>query len=84
MKYAVRELEDEIDLKIIYLFYPNLSKVINDYCESNAWFGMIHAFEFETSLTISIKPDLVQMDKAVRISRKTNVIWHVYNIIGGY
>lgn len=66
MKYAVRELEDEIDLKIIYLFYPNLSKVINDYCESDTWFGMIHACEFETSLMISIKPDLVQMDKAVK------------------
>ncbi|MBP1991084.1 creatininase family protein [Paenibacillus eucommiae] len=66
MKYAARELEDELDMQVIYLFYPNLSAIIEKYCDSGMWHGMIHACEFETSLMLAVKPECVQMDKAVR------------------
>lgn len=66
MKYAARELEDELDMKVVYLFYPNMSGIVEKYCESELWHGMIHACEFETSLMLAVKPEYVQMGKAVR------------------
>jgi len=66
MKYATRELMDETQIKVIYLFYADLDKVINQYCESDTWYGMVHACEFETSLMLAVEPQLVKMDKAVR------------------
>lgn len=65
MKYAVRELMDEIDMQIIYLFYPSLNDVLKENCESPTWYGMVHACEFETSLMLAVKPELVDMTKAV-------------------
>ncbi|MCM3123849.1 MULTISPECIES: creatininase family protein [unclassified Mesobacillus] len=66
MKYATRELADELDIPVIYLFYPNLNKMIEDLCDSPTWHGMVHACEFETSLMLALKPELVDMSKAVR------------------
>jgi creatinine amidohydrolase len=66
MKYATRELADELDIPVIYLFYPNFNKIMEEHCESPTWHGMIHACEFETSLMLAIKPELVDMNKAVR------------------
>ncbi|WP_243414624.1 creatininase family protein [Sporosalibacterium faouarense] len=66
MKYAVRELVDESDLKVIYLFYPEMDEVLDELMETPTWHGMIHACEFETSLMLAVKPDLVDMDKAVK------------------
>lgn len=66
MKYATRELSDELDMKVIHLFYPNLSSVLAKHCESPTWNGMIHACEFETSLMLALQPELVDMSKAVR------------------
>ncbi len=66
MKYATRELMDELQMPVVYLFYPNLQKIIDQYCESPTWHGMIHACEFETSLMLAIKPELVKMHRAVR------------------
>ncbi|GGP07604.1 MULTISPECIES: creatininase family protein [Oceanobacillus] len=66
MKYATRELMDELDMTVIYLFYPNMEKIRNEYCASPTWYGMIHACEFETSLMLALKPELVDMEKAVR------------------
>ena len=57
---------DELDMSVIYLFYPNIESVIDRHCDSPTWHGMIHACEFETSLMLALKPELVQMDKAVR------------------
>ncbi|CCQ92699.1 Creatininase subfamily [[Clostridium] ultunense Esp] len=65
MKYATRELEDELDLEVIYLFYPEMENVIKDVMETPTWHGMIHACEFETSLMLAVKPELVNMDLAV-------------------
>ncbi len=66
MKYAARELMDEIDMPVSYLFYPNLEQIRQQHCDSPTWSGMIHACEFETSLMLAIKPELVDMKKAVR------------------
>lgn len=66
MKYATRELMDELDMPVIHLFYPNLEEVMNEYCDSDTWHGMIHACEFETSLMLALNPELVDMSKAVR------------------
>jgi creatinine amidohydrolase len=66
MKYATRELADELDIPVIYLFYPNFNKIMEEHCESPTWHGMIHACEFETSLMLALKPELVDMNKAVR------------------
>lgn len=66
MKYAVRELEDELDMPVIYLFYPNIGKILDENCESKTWNGMIHACEFETSLMLNTREDLVDLNKAVK------------------
>ncbi|MFU0790210.1 creatininase family protein [Virgibacillus proomii] len=65
MKYATRELMDELDMPIIYLFYPNMEEVMKEYCESPTWNGMIHACEFETSLMLALNSKLVDMSKTV-------------------
>jgi creatinine amidohydrolase len=65
MKYAARELLDELDMPVIHFFYPGLSELIAEHCDSETWHGMIHACEFETSLMLAMYPEYVQMDKAV-------------------
>lgn len=65
MKYAARELMDELEMPVLYLFYPNLTEEMKQHCESPTWHGMIHACEFETSLMLALKPELVDMTKAV-------------------
>lgn len=65
MKYAARELMDELEMPVLYLFYPNLEEEMKQHCESPSWHGMVHACEFETSLMLAIKPELVDMSKAV-------------------
>lgn len=66
MKYAARELMDELSMPVIYLFYPNMDEARNRFCESPTWHGMIHACEFETSLMQAIHPEYVKMERAVR------------------
>lgn len=65
MKYAARRLWDNPDIKVWRLFYPNLSEIMAEHCESPTWHGIVHACEFETSLMLAVAPELVQMDKAV-------------------
>ncbi|RSK55307.1 hypothetical protein EJA13_03740 [Bacillus canaveralius] len=65
MKYAARELMDELDMPVVYLFYPTLNEIMEEHCETPSWHGMVHACEFETSLMLALKPELVDMSKAV-------------------
>lgn len=65
MKYAVRELQDEVSMPVVYFFYPGLAEVMAKHCESPTWHGMIHACELETSLMLALYPEHVRMDKAV-------------------
>jgi creatinine amidohydrolase len=67
LKYTVRELADELPLRILHLMYPGLSQILRGTAESAMWLpGNFHAEEFETSLMLALHPDLVRMDKAVR------------------
>ncbi|HHT89729.1 MAG: creatininase family protein [Limnochordia bacterium] len=65
MKYAGRELADEIPLEVYYFVYPNLQQIAKRYAKAPLWHGMFHACEFETSWILAIRPDLCHMDKAV-------------------
>ena len=66
LKYVARELQDETDrIKILYFFYPDYEEVMKKYCSSETWYGLFHADEFETSLMLAIRPQLVNMRKAV-------------------
>lgn len=66
IKFVVRQNSQESDFPILRIFYPDLSRVREEHCESPTWFGMIHACEFETSLMLAVQPDKVDMSKAVR------------------
>lgn len=65
MKYVARDYAARSDFPIIRLFYPNMDTVRAEVCESDTWFGMIHACEFETSLMLDSHPELVDMAQAV-------------------
>ena len=65
MKYAVREVSDETPVKVLACFYPGLSASLEAHMESTTWGGMFHADEFETSLMLAARRDLVHQDRAV-------------------
>lgn len=67
IKYAIRErIVDELGLPVLNLFYPGLKDILSE-ADSPPWaHGMLHAEEFETSLMLHARPDLVHMDRAVR------------------
>ena len=66
IKYTIRELADEIDMKLLNVFYPNLNTILAD-SDSPQWKAMnFHAEEFETSLMLHLHPELVHMDRAVK------------------
>ena len=66
LKFTARELVDELNVKVLNVFYPGLDEVMAD-AESPQWMPMnFHAEEFETSLMLYLKPESVRMDLAVR------------------
>lgn len=67
LKYALRErLADRVDIHALTLFYPGLSEILAE-ADSPAWSsGLLHADEVETSLMLAVRPELVQMQHAVR------------------
>ena len=66
IKYAIREAQDETDMKLLGMFYPGLAKTYAEHIESETWGGMFHACEFETSLMLAAHPDLVDIALAQR------------------
>lgn len=66
LKYAVRELADEIPMKVLHFSYFNHFGEAAAVVESPKWHGTFHACEVETSLMLAVRPDLVRMDLAVR------------------
>lgn len=66
MKYVARDYAARSNFPVVRLFYPNLASVRAESCESGTWFGMIHACEFETSLMLDSRPELVDMSRAER------------------
>lgn len=65
MKYVVRDYAAHSTFPVVRLFYPSLATLFDEYLESEPWHGMVHACEFETSLLLDARPELVDMDKAV-------------------
>ncbi|WP_028273424.1 creatininase family protein [Atopococcus tabaci] len=67
MKTAGRRLYDAYpDIKMLYLFYPNLLKFAQDIREGkSAHHTYVHAEEVETSLMLYLAPEAVDMDKAI-------------------
>ncbi len=65
LKYAVRDLSDRLPLKIAYLFYPGIERVLKE-AQTPLWQkGSFHADEIETSLMLHIAPELVRKGKSV-------------------
>ncbi len=65
IKYAVREAQDTTETKLLGLFYPGMGEVRRREMESDTWHGIFHACEFETSLMLAARPELVDFDLAV-------------------
>jgi creatinine amidohydrolase len=64
IKYAVREAQDFTNVILLGMFYPELTKIYDAWMESPTWNGVFHACEFETSLMLAVRPDLVDMSLA--------------------
>ena len=61
IKYSIRELIDHSPIRILRVFYPNLSEIMVD-ADSPTWQPTnFHAEEFETSLMLHLHPHLVDM-----------------------
>lgn len=67
IKYAVRQLADEVAMKVLYFSYFNFfGDEEKEVVESPRWLGMIHACEVETSVLLAVRPDLCRMERAVK------------------
>lgn len=65
LKYATRDLADEIELDILYFYYPDLLELAKQVTTSPLWEGKdVHACEIETSLLLAVRPDLCRMTLA--------------------
>lgn len=53
-------------LKVAWMFYPGWQQVYKEYMESPTWGGMFPACEFETSLMLAAREELVHMERAVQ------------------
>ena len=78
IKYAIRELKDELELKVYYFTYPALDK-LKDEMDSKLWHGMLHAEEIETSMILAIDEDLCDMDKAVSEYPADDISYNYHN-----
>lgn len=66
IKYVLREIADSCKVKVLNFFYPGMTEAYENHLESPTWYGMFHAEEFETSLMLHFRPDLVNMELAVK------------------
>lgn len=66
MKHVVRDYAAHSDFPVVRLFYPRMAELRSEILSSETWYGMIHACEFETSLMLDSRPELVDMSRAVR------------------
>lgn len=66
LKEAAREVQERLQFPVMYLFYPDLKAASQSVLEAPASHpSIVHADELETSILLSLQPDIVQMDKAV-------------------
>jgi len=65
-KEAERKLLLTSQARIVNLVLPGMNEAIMKYCESKRWHSTyVHAEEFETSCILALRPELVDMSKAV-------------------
>lgn len=76
MKEAARKLYETCpDLKVLYLFYPGTSKVVEEIREAPSSHGSyFHACEIETSYMLHLAPEFVAMDKAIAGNPEINML----------
>ncbi|MBQ1477941.1 MAG: creatininase family protein [Erysipelotrichaceae bacterium] len=67
MKKAARVLYDNYDFKNVFYFaYPDYVKLSQGVMEAPMWKGNgMHAAEFETSMMLAVRPELVHLERAV-------------------
>ncbi|MFV0552844.1 MAG: creatininase family protein [Anaerorhabdus sp.] len=65
LKYVIRDLSEHYDAKFLNIFYPNMNEIYAKYMESEKWYGMFHAEEFETSLMMAYDESRVRKDNLV-------------------
>lgn len=66
-KVAERELLLQSQARLVRLVLPGYKEAIEKHCTSERWHATyVHAEEFETSMVLAIRPELVDMRKAVR------------------
>lgn len=65
LKYACRRVSDLGAGRILYFTYNGAKKLFKELIGSPQWNGMVHACEVETSRMLAVRPDLVDMAKAV-------------------
>ncbi|HHV82281.1 MAG TPA: creatininase family protein [Tepidanaerobacter syntrophicus] len=66
LKFAIREIHDQINFRILYFNYPNIIKFSNKIIESQKWNNMIHACEIETSVMLAINENFVKINRALK------------------
>ena len=53
---------------VLMLNYPGMERLAGEICESKPTaYSFFHADEFETSLVLALRPESVQMDRAVAV-----------------
>jgi len=66
-KEAERKLLLTSEARIVNLVMAGMNEAVKTFCESKRWHSTyIHAEEFETSCVLAVRPDLVDMTKAVK------------------
>lgn len=61
------------------MFYPGMQAVYDEFMESPTWGDMFHACEFETSLMLAVREDLVHMERAVEEYLKRPLLYGMDN-----
>jgi creatinine amidohydrolase len=66
-KTAERKLLLASEARLVNLLLPGYQEALSKYCRSKRWHPtFVHAEEYETSAILAIRPDLVDMEKAVK------------------
>ena len=66
-KDAERQLLLTSQARMVNLVLPGLNEVVAQHCQSKRWHpGIVHAEEYETSCVLFLRPELVDMSKAVK------------------
>ena len=66
-KDAERRLIETSQVRIVNLVLPGANEAVEKFCQSKRWHpSVLHADEYETSCILALRPELVDMSKAVR------------------